>query len=124
MFHHYVLDTLSGPPMDEAAYQEAHGPRLLTTQSLPARGRESRVLSKRFGTRRIDIEKLRKLSMEKSASAWTIKRLVKYVRFFGLSTISKTVDEFGQTESEITSEWEAKNCAKRIFKNVAKPGAK
>lgn len=117
MFHHYVLDTLSGPPMDE----EAHGQ---SQTSLPVRMRESRVLSKRFGTRKIDIEKLRKLSMERSGSAWTVKRLVKYVRFFGLSTISKTVDEFGQMESEITSEWEANNCAKRIFKNVAKPGAK
>ncbi|KAH6820458.1 hypothetical protein C2S53_002616 [Perilla frutescens var. hirtella] len=132
VFHHYVLDALSGPPMDEAAYEEAHGHSrggLAASRSLPARLRDqsssaTRVLSKRFGTRKIDIEKLRKLSMQSTASAWTIKRLVSYVRFFGLSTISKTVDEFGRTESEITSEWEARNCAKRIFKNVAKPGAK
>ncbi|KAI3468543.1 hypothetical protein Pfo_025206 [Paulownia fortunei] len=122
VFHHYVLDTLSGPPMDEAA----HSRNLGVSESLPAKMRKSRVLSKskKFGTRKIDIEKLKKLSMQSTTSAWTVKRLVNYVRFFGLTTISKTVDEFGQTKSEITSEWEARNCGKRIFKNVAKPGAK
>ncbi|KAG8375196.1 hypothetical protein BUALT_Bualt10G0075200 [Buddleja alternifolia] len=126
VFHHYVLDTLSGPPMDDMAYEEAHRRNLGVSRSLPAKLKESSVFSKskRMGTRKIDIEKLKKLSMQSTASAWTVKRLVSYVRFFGLSTISKTVDEFGQTKSEITSEWEARSCAKRIFKNVAKPGAK
>ncbi|XP_057786637.1 mechanosensitive ion channel protein 10-like [Salvia miltiorrhiza] len=123
VFQHYVLDTLSGPPMDAAAYEAAHEPSV-GSRSMPARMREARVLSRRFGTRKIDMEKLRKLSMQNTASAWTIKRLVNYVRFFGLSTISKTVDQLGGTGSEITSEWEARNCAKRIFKHVAKPGAK
>ncbi|KAG6391415.1 hypothetical protein SASPL_149169 [Salvia splendens] len=110
MFQHYVLDTLLGPPMDEAAV---------------ARERSvGRVLSRGRGTRKIDMEKLRKLSMQNTATAWSVKRLVNYVRFFGLSTISKTVDQFGGTESEITSEWEAMASAKRIFKNVAKPRAK
>ncbi|KAG2408978.1 Mechanosensitive ion channel protein [Vigna angularis] len=36
----------------------------------------------------------------------------------------ETVDDFGNAESEINSEWEARNCAQRIFKNVAKPDAK
>ncbi|XP_051151706.1 mechanosensitive ion channel protein 10-like [Andrographis paniculata] len=127
VFHHYVLETLSGPPMDDAAYEEAHSRNLGASKSLPAKLRQSRVLSlsKRSATRKIDIEKLRKLSMQSTASAWTVKRLVSYVRSFGLTTISRTVDEFGRTEeSEISSEWEARNCAKRIFKNVAKPGAK
>ncbi|KAL0324122.1 UNVERIFIED_CONTAM: Mechanosensitive ion channel protein 10 [Sesamum calycinum] len=126
VFHHYVLETLSGRPMDEFAYQEAHCRNLGVSKSLPTKLRDSRVLSKskRLGTRKIDIENLKKLSMQRTASAWTVKRLVNYVRSFGLTTISKTVDEFGRTESEITSEWEARSCAKRIFKNVAKPGAK
>jgi len=80
--------------------------------------------SKRFGSRKIDMEKLRELSMESPASAWSVKRLVNYVRSSGLSTISRTVDDFGNAESEISSEWEARNCAQRIFNNVAKPGAK
>ncbi|XP_016434541.2 mechanosensitive ion channel protein 10-like [Nicotiana tabacum] len=97
VFHHYVLDTLSGPPVDEKVVQV----------------KEPRKLSK-----------LKKLSMQRKSSAWSVKRLANYVRFFGLSTISKSVDEFGNTESEITSELEARNCAKKIFKNVANPGAK
>ena len=80
--------------------------------------------SKKFGSRRIDMEKLRELSMESTAYAWSVKRLVNYVRSSGLSTISRTVDDFSDAESEINSEWEARNCAQRIFKNVAKPGAK
>ncbi|KAL7122623.1 hypothetical protein ACP275_01G055600 [Erythranthe tilingii] len=124
VFQHYVLDTLSGPPMDDVAYEVAHRKNMGASKSLPTKLRETRVLSKKFGTRKIDIEKLRKLSMQSTASAWTVKRLVSYVRSFGLTTISRTVDQFGGTESEITSEWEARSCAKRIFRNVAKPGAK
>ncbi|KAJ4829424.1 hypothetical protein Tsubulata_006619 [Turnera subulata] len=80
--------------------------------------------SKKFGSRKIDMEKLRKLSMERTASAWKMKRLVNYIMSSGLATISRTVDDFSKAESEITSEWEARNAARRIFKNVAKPGAK
>ena len=40
----------------------------------------------RFGTRKIDMEKLKELSMESRASAWSVKRLVNYVRSSGLST--------------------------------------
>ncbi|CDP14934.1 unnamed protein product [Coffea canephora] len=123
VFHHYVLDTLSGPPMDDVAYQKAHHKTLTASKSLPAKLSKSKSLKfKRVGTRRIDMEKLRKLSMQSRASAWNVKRLVNYVRSFGLSTISRSVDEFGTME--IASEWEARNCAKMIFKNVAKPGAK
>ncbi|CAK9179400.1 unnamed protein product [Ilex paraguariensis] len=110
--------------MGEAEYEEAHHRNLVVSRSLPAKLRESKHLSKstKAGSRRIDIEELRKLS---TGSARSVKRLVNYVRSFGLSTISKTVDEFGGTDqSEITSEWEATNFAKRIFRNVAKPGAK
>ncbi|KAL2517275.1 Mechanosensitive ion channel protein 10 [Abeliophyllum distichum] len=128
VFHHYVLDTLSGPPMDEVMYEEAHRDLVISKSLQPAKLRlESRAFSKskRVGTRRIDIERLRKLSTQSTASAWSVKRLANYIMSFGLSTISKTIDEFGRNESEnITSEWEARNCAKRIFKNVAKPGAK
>ncbi|XAR70720.1 hypothetical protein NMG60_11027681 [Bertholletia excelsa] len=126
VFHHYILDTLSGPPMDEVAYEAAHSHHLVTSKSMPAKLMKARSLSKtkKFESRRLDIEKLKKLSMHNNKSAWSVKRLVHYVRSFGLSTISKTVDEFGRAESEINSEWEARNSAKRIFKNVAKPGAK
>ncbi|XP_058189007.1 mechanosensitive ion channel protein 10-like [Rhododendron vialii] len=132
VFHHYILDTLSGPPVDDDMMAQRQNHHLLTaSKSLPAKlmkMKKSNVLinskSKRFGSRRLDMEKLRKLSLQRSASAWNVKRLVSYVRSFGLSTISTTVDEFGRAESEITSEWEARTTAKRIFKNVAKPGAR
>ncbi|XP_060207775.1 mechanosensitive ion channel protein 10-like [Lycium barbarum] len=98
VFHHYVLDALSGPPVD---VKERH------------KLKELRKLSK-----------LKKLSMQSKSSAWSVKRLANYVRFFGLSTISKSVDEFGNTETKITSEMEARNCSRKIFKNVANHGAK
>ncbi|KAG5524401.1 hypothetical protein RHGRI_031152 [Rhododendron griersonianum] len=113
VFHHYILDTLSGPPMDDDMVAQRQNHHLLTaSRSLPAklmRMKKSNDLinstSKRFGSRRLDMEKLRKLSLHGSASAWSVKRLVRYVRSFGLSTISTTVDEFGRAESEITSEY-------------------
>ncbi|KAI4312580.1 hypothetical protein MLD38_037386 [Melastoma candidum] len=113
VFHHYILDTLSGPPLDETAIVFAQYRR---SKSMPAR-RRSRTRSRRF-----DAEKLRKLSMETRGSAWSVKRLVNYVRSSGLTTISTMVDDFGK--AEITSEWEARNSAQRIFKNVAKPNAR
>lgn len=125
VFHHYILDTLSGPPLDEAEREEtpdeAHRCLLQQSKSLPAK-----LVSRRFGpeTRRIDMERLKKLSTQRRASAWSVRRLVSYVRQSGLSTISRTVDDFGKAEAEINSEWEARSCAQRIFKNVAKPSAK
>ncbi|XP_059275533.1 mechanosensitive ion channel protein 10-like [Lycium ferocissimum] len=98
VFHHYVLDALSGPPVD---VKERHNLKELRKFS-----------------------KLKKLSMQSKSSAWSVKRLANYVRFFGLSTISKSVDEFGNTATEITSEMEARNCSRKIFKNVANQGAK
>ncbi|GAB4834815.1 hypothetical protein Ancab_033083 [Ancistrocladus abbreviatus] len=108
--------------MDEIIWEEEHH-MLKGSKSLPVKWKDAKnaYKSKKFESRRIDIERLRKLSVEKTASAWSMKRLMNYIRSSGLSTISKTVDEFGKAESEITSEWEARNTAKRIFKNVAKP---
>ncbi|MED6206243.1 hypothetical protein PIB30_024835 [Stylosanthes scabra] len=126
VFHHYILDTLSGPPMEDA---EQH--RVLTSsKTMPVGAQGKSRLKKRkqqergSGSNRIDMEKLRELSMESSGSAWSVKRLVNYIRSSGLSTISKTVDDFTTAESEISSEWEARSCAQRIFNNVAKPSAK
>ncbi|KAK4270543.1 hypothetical protein QN277_023566 [Acacia crassicarpa] len=129
VFHHYVLEALSGPPLDE---EEMDLPRrhLQESRSLPARLRyeKSQQLKSRSkkgdGSRRIDIEKLKRLSMEGRATAWSVKRLVTYVMSSGLSTITRTVDDFADAESEINSEWQARSCAQRIFKNVAKEGSK
>ncbi|OWM83230.1 hypothetical protein CDL15_Pgr012711 [Punica granatum] len=117
VFHHYILDTLSGPPLDKAEREqskEVHRRLLQQTRSLPPR----------LGSRRIDMERLKKLSLQQRASARSVRQLVSYIRQSGLSTISRTVDDFSKAESEINSEWKAWSCAQQIFKNVAKPGAK
>ncbi|KAJ6693784.1 hypothetical protein OIU85_004554 [Salix viminalis] len=121
VFHHYVLVALSGPPLEE---DERQTPRRRT----PRRERASPDIpvskSKRYESRRIDMERLRKLSMMSRATAWSVKRLGSYIKSSGLSTISRTVDDFGNARSEINSECEARGSAQRSFKNVAKPGAK
>ncbi|KAA0039640.1 hypothetical protein IC582_010570 [Cucumis melo] len=133
VFNHYILETLSGPPLDEEERdKEVNRGRGLMhmSKSLPARWREGgggQTLSRskrQDSCQKIDMERLRKLSLERRPSAWSVKRLVSYVRSSGLSTISRTVDDFANAESEITSESEARNCAQRVFKNVAKPGAR
>lgn len=131
VFHHYILDTLSGPPLDEDEREEPRMRHLRASKSMPARLRGGQDQQQQqsgpigSGRKRIDMEKLKRLSRKSRPTAWSVKRLVNYVRSSGLSTISRTVDDFGNTtESEITSEWEARYCAKRIFKHVAKPGAK
>ncbi|XP_062098459.1 mechanosensitive ion channel protein 10-like [Humulus lupulus] len=125
VFHHYILDALSGPPMDEEDQtEETRLRRLKASKSMPARLREKKQGQGGSGRRRLDMDMLRKLSRQRRATAWSVRRLVSHVRSSGLSTISTMVDDFGNTESEITSEWEARNCAKRIFKHVAKTGAK
>ncbi|KAK9277658.1 hypothetical protein L1049_007204 [Liquidambar formosana] len=109
--------------MEEVVYEEMRQP-VMGSESLAAKLKRGRNIykSKKFGSRRIYIEKLRKLSMERTASAWSVKRLVSYIMASSLPTISKTVDNFGIKPSQITSKWEARSCAQRIFKNVAKPG--
>ncbi|KAI3868604.1 hypothetical protein MKX03_013114 [Papaver bracteatum] len=125
VFHHYILDSLSGPPLDEIDVTVQKRKAFMASRSLPARLKDSKRISRRMGgSRKIDIEKLRKLSMESTASAWSVRRLMNYVTSSGLSTISRTIDDFAISESEITSEWEARMTAQRVFKNVAKPGAK
>ncbi|KAL2901151.1 Mechanosensitive ion channel protein 10 [Bienertia sinuspersici] len=124
VFHHYILDALSGPPMEEKLWEE-HKP-IKGSKSLPTKRKDAKnaLRSKKYGTKKMDMEKLKKLSKETPTSIWSLRRLMNYIKSSGLSTISKTVDEFGKAESEITSEWEARITAKRVFKNVAKRGAK
>ncbi|WCJ27708.1 Mechanosensitive ion channel family protein [Euphorbia peplus] len=117
VFHHFILDALSGPPLDEGEREAPHQQRSFGhSKSLPTQLRDGRT--------RVDMERLRKLSTRRRATAWSVKRLVSHIMSSGLSTISTTVDDFGDGKSEIGSEWEARSCAQRIFKHVAKPTAK
>ncbi|CAI0375194.1 unnamed protein product [Linum tenue] len=126
VFHHYILDALSGPPLEVAvveAGRRRRGWSLRPSKSLPPEIKETRPAAEAAAERRIDMERLKKLSMERRASALSVKRLVNYIKSSGLSTISTAVDGFGQSE-EIHSEVEARSCGRRIFRNVAKPAAK
>lgn len=129
VFHYIILEKLQGPPLDEVTRSSSGPPSqkkvMGRARTMPA------ILSRRIGggggSRRIDIEKLRKMSRE-NASAYTVKRLVSHVMYSGLSSISTTVDQtmedFNETEKDKTTELEAKICAHRIFKNVCKEGEK
>ncbi|CAN1240197.1 Mechanosensitive ion channel protein 10, partial [Linum grandiflorum] len=120
VFHQYVLDALSGPPVtieEEEVKRNNGGASLTESRSVPAGGRRRRI-------KKLEESELRRLSLESTRSSWSMRRLVNYIMSSGLSTISKTVDDFAKGESEIGNEWEARNAAKRVFKNVAKPGAK
>ncbi|KAF7142869.1 hypothetical protein RHSIM_Rhsim05G0012400 [Rhododendron simsii] len=126
IFHQFVLRTLSGPPIASMEYEA----RL-------SNGRNSGELSfknlkkgKQVDKEEvIDVEKLHKMKQEK-ISAWTMKGLIQVIQGSGLHTISNALDEsvddggVEQKDKEITSEWEAKAAAYRIFKNVARHGHK
>lgn len=125
IFHQYVLQTLSGPPVMELA--EKVGTANSTGQlSFRSMGKGKGKKGEEQGV--IDVSKLHKMKQEK-VSAWTMKGLINVIRTSGLTTISNTIESFDEEgaepkDMEITSEWEAKAAAYRIFKNVAKPGCK
>ncbi|KAK3038894.1 hypothetical protein RJ639_028616 [Escallonia herrerae] len=87
--------------------------------------RFSRVMSKKEDEG-ITIDHLHRLN-QKNISAWNMKRLTNIVRRGVLSTLDEQLqDSTGEDESsgQITSEFQAKAAAKKIFCNVAKPGSK
>lgn len=74
----------------------------------------------------ITIDHLHKLN-QKNISAWNMKRLMNIVRHGVLSTLDDSFNDVSNEDESVTqirSEWEAKAAAKKIFRNVAKPGAK
>ncbi|KAI3411585.1 uncharacterized protein J3R85_017760 [Psidium guajava] len=124
IFHHYILQTLSGPPLIEEAERVGKEPSAgqfsFRTMRKGKMGKEKKV---------IDTEKYCKMEREK-VSAWTMKMLVDAVTNSGLSTLSNTLDEDAddggveQADKEITNEMEARAAAYHIFINVAQPGCK
>ncbi|XP_050267783.1 mechanosensitive ion channel protein 8-like isoform X2 [Quercus robur] len=93
----------------------------------PKVGKNSRFLRKRFKREdeEISIDQLHKLN-QKNISAWNMRRLVNIIQHGDLSTLDEQLLE-SKTEDEallqIRSECQAKEAAKRIFQNVAKPGS-
>lgn len=127
IFHQYVLQVLSGPPLLESAGMIT---RTNSTSQFSLRstkkGKQGKGDTKKAV---IDINKLHQMKQEK-VSAWTMKMLVDVISNSGLSTISNSIDESSfdangeQTDKEITNEMEAIAAAYHIFRNVAQPGSK
>ncbi|KAA8534791.1 hypothetical protein F0562_029767 [Nyssa sinensis] len=122
IFHQYILQTLSGPPLMEYAegvWSSRSSGRLSFKNPKKGKKEEKEEV--------INVEKLHKIKQEK-ISAWTMRGLIKVIRNSGLSTISNaldlSIDDENVENTEITSELEAKAAAYRIFKNVARPGCK
>ncbi|XP_020110463.1 mechanosensitive ion channel protein 10-like isoform X1 [Ananas comosus] len=125
IFHQYLLQALSGPPLMEMAEKVGREKStgqlsFRSTGKGKAKGGEEQAV--------IDVGKLHKMDQEK-VSAWTMRGLINVIRTSELTTISNTIENFDeegwkQKDREINSEWEAKAAAYRIFKNVAKPDHK
>ncbi|KAG6769928.1 hypothetical protein POTOM_025595 [Populus tomentosa] len=124
IFHQYVLITLSGPPVMEMAESIA------STKTLPGQLSFTNT-NKRNEEKKeevIDVDKLKKMKHGK-ISAWTMKGLINVISGSGLSTLSNNLDQCDEEDGEkkdeeITSEWEARAAAYKIFRNVAKPHSK
>ncbi|XP_050220239.1 mechanosensitive ion channel protein 10-like [Mercurialis annua] len=123
IFHQYVLQTLSGPPLIEEA--EKIG-KSSTTGQLSFRSTKK---SKKKETKVIDMEKLYRMKQEK-VSAGTMKTLVDAITHSRLCTLSDALKEsvYGRNtkayDNEIHNEMQAIAAAYHIFNNVAKPGSK
>ncbi|KAL3532675.1 hypothetical protein ACH5RR_006196 [Cinchona calisaya] len=121
IFHQYVLQTLSGPPLMENAERgrgSKNSGRLSFKYLMKAKQKEQ-------GDEVVNVDKLYNLKREK-ISSFTMGGLVQVIRTSGLSTISDVLDRSDEDEEveqkEITSEVEARAAAKKIFKHAAKSG--
>ncbi|KAF8080781.1 hypothetical protein N665_0923s0021 [Sinapis alba] len=119
VFHQYVLQTLSGPPLIEEAERVGREP---STGHLSFTSTDGTVKEKKV----LDMGKVHKMKQEK-VSAWTMRVLIEAVGASGLSTISHTLDESSnrkkKSDKEITNEMEAVAVAYDIFNNVAQPNS-
>ncbi|EOA31953.1 hypothetical protein CARUB_v10015195mg [Capsella rubella] len=150
LFHHYLIETLSGPPMLELSRIEEEEERAqeeifkmqrggadlspeLCSAALPQEKSGSTVniklspiIPKTGSDNGITMEDLHKMN-QKNVSAWNMKRLMKIVRNVSLTTLDEqALQNTSEDEStrQIRSEKEAKAAARKIFKNVAQPGTK
>ncbi|GLT44290.1 hypothetical protein SLA2020_181960 [Shorea laevis] len=124
LFNQYVIEALSGPPKNQKTEEEGKGivgsgkirkspqDKTSTLFCLASRKEDK----KSWG---ISIDELHQMN-PKNISAWNMKRLMNIIQHGPLSTLDKQMEDSKSTE--IKTELEAKNAAKRIFENVAKPG--
>ncbi|XP_078161257.1 mechanosensitive ion channel protein 5-like [Carex rostrata] len=146
LFNQYVVETLSGLPVHEDNQTMLEVQRLLKAgatmpsdlqaMALPAKnsgqiGKDihlSRALPGNKKEAAITIDQLHKLN-QRNISAWSMKRLVRSIRHEALTTLDKRIpliaaDSAEDSSTHILSELEAKIAARKIFTNIAKPGAK
>ncbi|KAH7278299.1 hypothetical protein KP509_38G034800 [Ceratopteris richardii] len=124
LFNQHVLETLSGPPLLDLAYD----PFLQPSSIARSLGRGPVKDPEAPTEPAITIQHLQKMNT-KNVSAGVMKRLMNLVKHPGLGTLMTTIDEsvgvIGDSEDiAINSELEAKAAAKCIFKNVARQGSR
>ncbi|KAJ4917911.1 Mechanosensitive ion channel protein 4 [Raphanus sativus] len=143
LFTQYVIETLSGPPrmihveeeMAGAKLSPPEGPKVTIgsgrLQKSPTMIGKSQVLS-RSGSKKgedegIRIDHLQRMNT-KNVSAWKMKRLMNVIRKGALSTLDEQIQDTSTHKddkaTQIQSENEAKNAARKIFQNVAMPGSR
>ncbi|XP_078154396.1 mechanosensitive ion channel protein 5-like [Carex rostrata] len=146
LFNQYVVETLSGPPVCEdnqtmVEVQRLHKagatmPSDHQSMKLPAKNKSqrgkgihlSRPLSGNKREEGITIDQLHKMN-QSNISAWKMKRLIRIVRYGALTTLDKrtpliAAETEENSSTHILNEHEAKITARKVFSNVAKPGAK
>ncbi|GLJ52378.1 hypothetical protein SUGI_1114220 [Cryptomeria japonica] len=133
IFHQYVLETISPPPMMEIHQSPALADKKtmenaghIEIQIDPPdnRNNDRAGHEEKGGSNAINIEQLQKLN-QRNVSAWNMKRLIRMIRYSGIGNIANTIDKsvnFHKHDREIASERQAAITAKRIFANVDKRG--
>ena len=120
VFHQYVLQTLSGPPLMESAQMVGREPSAgrLSFRTLK-KGKKSKE------KQLIDMGEIHRMKREK-VSAPVMKELVDVIVSSGLPTMSDTLESIAnegeRADREITNEMEAIAAAYHIFRNVCQPG--
>lgn len=121
------MDVLPGRVVGSSG--SGHGGRRSTQLGPSNSFKFSGVLNKKEASKQQDgitIDQLHKLN-QKNVSAWNMKRLVNIIRYGTLTTLDEKLGHAnGEDDStvQIMSENEAIVAAKKIFRNVAKPGTK
>lgn len=145
LFNQYVIEILSGPPLFERNSEEeevqkfpntgANMPGDLREALLQKRGSEKKPKYSTIGKKpryfrtisekqEIPLDHLHKLN-QKNISAWNMKRMINIIRHRALSTLDEHIlnsDMEDESLMQIRTECQAKEAARKIFNNVAKPG--
>ncbi|GLU04640.1 hypothetical protein SLE2022_217780 [Rubroshorea leprosula] len=133
LFNQYVIETLSNPPVFELhrpqdeEEQESQNAGNTQTGNLrePLLTKNHKYSSVMSGKKeeKIRIEQLQKLN-QKNISAWNMRRMINIFRHGRLATLHERILNSGRGDEsavQIRSESQAKEAAKKIFQNVAKP---